>query len=131
MKISYRVHRNQSEGIIIRAMRHASGLVSSIGQIVAYESRVDGEYVLQVENVFVSHLHLRQGVGTRLYELVAKDACRRGIGLASSARYGLNQRSEGFWKKQARLGRVTIRGEGDRTFYFLRDPCAVKKGFFA
>jgi hypothetical protein len=46
----------------------------------------------------------RCGVGTKLYEAALRQACERGLVLASDT--SRTNASEGFWKKQARKGRA-------------------------
>jgi len=67
-----------------------------------------------VDDVAVHSTATRRGVATRMYELAAQVAAKRGVALASStARF---PGSDGFWKKQAAKGRATAVKVGKNSF---------------
>jgi GNAT superfamily N-acetyltransferase len=80
-----------------------------VGQIQAVKLPWHGG-VLDVAYIKVDQP--RGGVGTKLYEQAAQDACEAGL-MLSSAGYARNRLSGGFWAKQQRKGR-TVRLDEDR-----------------
>jgi hypothetical protein len=56
------------------------------------------------------------GVGTRLYEALAREACDRGVRLRSDS--SRSTYSEGFWKKQEGKGRAE-----QVNYRFVLKPC--------
>lgn len=74
-----------------------------VGEIQATKQWRGGQQVLDV--AYIEALRTREGIGTKLYEQAAQDACEKGLMLAS-AKYGRNVRSGGFWSKQERKGRT-------------------------
>jgi GNAT superfamily N-acetyltransferase len=75
------------------------------------------------------------GIGTRLYEAVAKAACKQGIGLESDTY--LKPASFAFWKKQEAKGRARWDGEDRSLFepgddrqaqgrFVLHDACGAR-----
>lgn len=57
-----------------------------------------------VSYVLVNEGYKRCGIGTRLYEMAARDACAKGIRLQSDRRRSAY--SEKFWQKQVNKGRA-------------------------
>lgn len=63
--------------------------------------------VLRVDIVRVQDASLRQGIGTKMYELAAKIACKQfEVPLASDMKR--TKYSEGFWQKQVKKGRAEV-----------------------
>lgn len=63
-----------------------------------------------------------RGIGTKLYEAAAAEACRHGRPLASDD--NLRHASKSFWEKQVRKGRATFDGRR----YTLACPVTSLKG---
>jgi GNAT superfamily N-acetyltransferase len=80
----------------------------SIGRAMA--SYRDGALV--IESVFMNEGWSGCGVGTRLYEVLAKHACEQGLALHSDTT--LSEFSQSFWRKQERKGRATFNYETKR-----------------
>jgi hypothetical protein len=57
------------------------------------------------------------GIGTRLYEALAEEACSRHLQLHSDS--DLSNYSRSFWKKQQRKGRAVFVGD----HYVIENPC--------
>jgi len=91
-----------------RSMRfeaYREGESKPAGYIKAYRMnrKVRGKTVWTIDSV--KAFQERQGVGTALYEAVAQAVCKKRNRLVS---YGpRTAKSEGFWRKQERKGRVT------------------------
>lgn len=69
-----------------------------------------GKYV--VTGIQVADTAQRSGIGTRMYEQFAADACAAGLELASDVLR--SHFAEAFWKKQEAKGRVVCRaGKGE------------------
>ena len=91
------------------------------GRIYAYRSKakVSGKVVYAVKNIEVNEVARRKGVGTKLYEAAANEACRRRGSLASVGR-NPGAHSNDFWEKQAAKGRaVRVRQPGGQPAFVL------------
>lgn len=91
------------------------------GRIDVYRSRskVGGKVAYAVKNVEVRDVARRKGVGTKLYEAAANEACQRRGRLASVGR-NPGAYSNDFWEKQEAKGRaVRVRRPGDQPAFVL------------
>lgn len=80
----------------------------------------EGGPALVVSEIGVDEKHRGCGVATRMYEALAKEACRVGVPLVSDQ--AISEGSQGFWNKQVRKGRATKRADT----YTMSEPCAHK-----
>lgn len=74
--------------------------------IHAAKKKIAGKVRFVVRGVNVLEQFRRKGLGTKLYEMAAQEACRRRAPLASDERIG--DMSREFWAKQIRKGRATV-----------------------
>ena len=91
------------------------------GHIYAYRSKakVGGKVVYVVKTIEVNESARRKGVGTKLYEAAANEACRRRGRLASVGR-NPGAHSNDFWEKQEAKGRaVRVRQPGGQPAFVL------------
>lgn len=96
----------------------------TVGRLLATKARtkVKGRVVYAITEVYVTKGARRQGVATALYEVAAKEACRRRSRIASVQRR-TGAFSNEFWEKQAAKGRAEVhkmRAYADPVFV-LRD----------
>lgn len=83
--------------------------------------------VAKVVSIRVDEKWRREGIGTKLYEAAAKEACRKFKRPLASDR-SRSSMADGFWEKQVRKGRAVCaqsREDGSCVFYRLKD-CGVK-----
>jgi GNAT superfamily N-acetyltransferase len=78
----------------------------SVGRIEVHKTKVAGKTRWTVTEVRVRKQYRRRGIGTKLYEVAAAEACRRRAPLASTDRVG--DVSRHFWAKQIAKGRANI-----------------------
>jgi GNAT superfamily N-acetyltransferase len=96
-----------------------------LGYIKAHRTVASGRVIYVVDRIHVDEEWRRRGVGTKLYEAAAAEACRR-RGVLASLERDPNAHSHDFWFKQYQMGRAEILGERFRRFprYALRrDDC--------
>lgn len=99
---------------------------SACGHISAHRlaRKVGGRVVYGVDDVRVSETARRKGVGTKLYEAAANEACARRGRLASTNRLS-EAHSNAFWEKQEAKGRaVRVRQPGEHAFVLTDCPAS-------
>jgi GNAT superfamily N-acetyltransferase len=77
-----------------------------VAAIRAVRKKIAGKVRYVVRGVNVLEEHRRKRIGTKLYEVAAKEACRRRAPLASDERVG--DMSRQFWAKQISKGRAVV-----------------------
>lgn len=101
---------------------------SPSGRISAFKTKVTGKTAYTVRDIYVDTTRRRQRIGTRLYEAVAKEACRRRSRLASTGRL-TEAKSHDFWEKQVRKGRARkVNRRGQQPAYLLDCPVTSLDG---
>lgn len=109
---------NDPEVVSLRAKRDGR----TVGRMDVYEGERRGE--LTVGIIDVERAHRKQRVGTQLYEGAVREACRRGLALASDSMR--SPFAEAFWRKQQAKGRAFC--DGTRGDAFSGDPDAPRAG---
>jgi GNAT superfamily N-acetyltransferase len=102
-------NRNDPEVVSLRAKRDGR----TVGRMDLYEGERAGELTVGV--IEVEKAHRKQRVGTQLYEGAVREACRRGLALASDSMR--SPFAEAFWRKQASKNRALCDGERGDAFY--------------
>lgn len=104
---------------------NSGGRVCGSINVVRAIGKIDGRVAWFVNGINVDADRQRQGIGTKLYEAAAAEACRRRGRLASLGRHrNPGAHSHDFWAKQARKGRVTAvrtRGGAGAPTYVVTD----------
>lgn len=95
--LRFRTKIDPDSGKVNVQARRARSVVGEL-EAVPYRGRLVAAYI------FVDADVRRCGVGTRLYELAAKQACKRGVPLVSDV--ARSAYAEGFWAKQTAKGRA-------------------------
>jgi hypothetical protein len=111
----YRVRdgRNSEVGaftILAEVRQQDSNRYKEIGSLRAYPDFDGGPYVVHWSSTPYSILATCPGLGTKLYEAAAREACKRGSWLAGSPQR--SPFSEKFWKRQIQKGRAVCGGGG-------------------
>ena len=91
------------DGKGFEALAFADPYEPAVGRVSARKS--DYYKTLRVEESWVNEKHRSCGLGTKLYERIAKASCqkfKKGL-MSDTAR---SEFSEGFWKKQVNKGRA-------------------------
>lgn len=95
---------------------------TKVGEIVVRQHRWLPNRPFGVEHIYATHL--RQRIGTKLYEGAAVEACRRGHPFMSDMER--SPEAEAFWKKQERLGRVerktTVLVDSEVDYFLMECP---------
>lgn len=96
-----------------------------VGAIHLAKVKRGGRMVWTVRGINVLAEARRKGIGTKLWEHAAREACRLRAPLASDERVGSGA-SEAFWQKQLRKGRARVLckrcGTGGQPVYVLDCP---------
>ncbi len=100
-----KVKAMESDGWSVRVVAFCDKKRCGELEALRQPTKVDGRNLMIVDIAEVDEAHQRKGVGTKLYEIAAAEACKHGALLASRSR---SKMSDGFWKKQIKKGRAKV-----------------------